>query len=184
MPWGLERWHGGHDLHFITFSCYHREPLLSPPCRDLFLQVLEGMRRRYQLVVVGYVVMPEHVHLLVSEPHRRRLATAVQALKLGVARRWWAEEHRRRPDLENRETPPNRFWQARYYDFNISTPAKRIEKLRYIHRNPVRRGLVEAPEMWRWSSFRAYAYEEPSPVRVNDWSVLKLKFVEPVSFPQ
>ena len=65
MPSGLERWHGGHDLHFITFSCYHRQPLLgSTERRDLFLRVLEQVRQRYRWVVMGYVVMPEHVHLL------------------------------------------------------------------------------------------------------------------------
>ena len=68
MPWGLERWHGGHDLHFLTFSCYRRQPwLASAPRRDLFVKVLEQVRQRYQWVVVGYVVMPEHIHLLVSE---------------------------------------------------------------------------------------------------------------------
>jgi putative transposase len=49
------------------------------------------------------------------------------------------------------------FWQTRYYDFNVRTERKRIEKLRYIHRNPVKRGLVESPEQWPWSSFRQYA---------------------------
>jgi putative transposase len=72
--------------------------------------------------------------------------------------------------------------QARYYDFNVCTSAKRVEKLRYLHRNPVRRGLVEAPEQWPWSSFRAYAYEESGPVSVSEWSVLKLKFVQPTAF--
>ncbi len=78
----LERWGGGHDLHFITFSCYHRQRLLgSARRRDLFLRVLEHVRQRYGWVVLGYVVMPEHVHLLVSEPPERKLATAIQALK-------------------------------------------------------------------------------------------------------
>ncbi len=87
MPWGLERWHGGHDLHFITFSCYGRQPLLATAQRrDLFLEVLERVRRRYSWVVLAYVVMPEHVHLLVSEPAERPLSTAIQALKLGFAR--------------------------------------------------------------------------------------------------
>jgi REP element-mobilizing transposase RayT len=104
MPSGLERWHGGDDLHFITFSCYHRQPLLgSTERRDLFLRVLEQVRQRYGWVVMGYVVMPEHVHLLVSEPRQGRLATAMQALKLGFARRVLAEQRRRdccpRPDL-------------------------------------------------------------------------------------
>ena len=96
MLWGLARWHGGHDLHFITFSCYRRQALLSNVHRrELFLRVLEDVRRRYQWVVIGYVVMPEHVHLLVSEPQQRPLATAIQALKLGFSRRLLAEERRR-----------------------------------------------------------------------------------------
>src|SRR5690349_11466992 len=83
-----ERFHGGRDLHFVTFSCYQRRPFLDDPLRrDLFLTTLERVRRRYRLVVVGYVVMPEHVHLLVSEPQRTNLSTAIQALKLGFVRR-------------------------------------------------------------------------------------------------
>jgi len=153
MPWGLERWHGGHDLHFITFSCYRRQALLSNAHRrEVFLKVLEEVRRRYQCVVIGYVVMPEHVHLLVSEPQQRPLATAIQALKLGFSRRLLAEERRPHPGRKTRETLGAHVWQARYYDFNVSTSAKRVEKLRYIHRNPVRRGLVEVPEQWPWSS--------------------------------
>jgi putative transposase len=85
MPQALHRFYGGRDLHFLTFSCYRRQPLFSEAVRcDLFLQVLERVRRRYRLVVLGYVVMPEHVHLLVSEPQRATLSTAIQALKLGV----------------------------------------------------------------------------------------------------
>ncbi|HZL69296.1 MAG TPA: transposase [Candidatus Limnocylindrales bacterium] len=187
MPWGLERWHGGRALHFITFSCCRRQPLLSSArCRDLFLTVLEQVRRRYRWVVLGYVVMPEHVHLLVSEPQQRPLATAMQALKLGFARRVLAEQRRRRRGAQADlfEHSAQRIWQARYYDFNVCTAHKRVEKLRYMHRNPVKRGLVEAPELWRWSSFRAYAYQEPGLVRVNDWSVQELKLRRAPTFPQ
>jgi putative transposase len=73
------------------------------------------------------------------------------------------------------EMPPVHIWQRRFYDFNVWSARKRIEKLRYMHRNPVQRGLVEEPEQWRWSSFRAYAYGETGPVRINDCSVLKMK---------
>jgi len=59
------------------------------------------------------------------------------------------------------------FWQTRFYDFNVFTEKKRIEKLRYMHRNPVKRGLVGSPEQWRWSSFRDYAYREKGLVTVN-----------------
>jgi REP element-mobilizing transposase RayT len=66
-------------------------------------------------------------------------------------------------------------WQRRFYDFNVDTDRKRIEKLRSMHRNPVKRGLVELPEQWRWSSYRWYAYQEEGPVRINEWGVLKMK---------
>jgi hypothetical protein len=58
-------------------------------------------------------------------------------------------------------------WQKRFYDFNVWTEEKQIEKLRYMHRNPVRRGLVDRPEQWEWSSFRFYLFGETGLVRVK-----------------
>jgi putative transposase len=58
-------------------------------------------------------------------------------------------------------------WQKRFCDFNVCSTEKRIEKLRYMHRNPVKRALVEAPEEWKWRSFRGYACREAGLVRVN-----------------
>ncbi len=189
MPRGLKRFYGAGDLHYITFSCYQRRPLLgSAQSRDLFLKVLEQVRRRYQFVVIGYVVMPEHVHLLLSEPQQDTPSKVMQALKLGFARRLLAQQRRRRDaqQLSLFEHAPRHVWQARFYDFNVWTERKRIEKLRYLHRNPVKRGLVESPEMWRWSSYRTYAFGEPGSVRVkpgsvrvNEWQVLKLKIRSP-----
>ena len=179
MPSGLKRFYGRGHLHFITASCYRRQPLLGSAWRrDLFVKVLEQVRQRYQLVVVGYVVMPEHFHLLISEPERANPSVVMQALKLGVARRILAARTGKRNENQGSlwaDTSANRLWQARFYDYNVWSGHKRVEKLRYIHRNPVRRGLVERPEQWRWSSFRAYAYGEGGPVRVNDWTVLKLR---------
>jgi REP element-mobilizing transposase RayT len=84
---GLQRFYGGRGLYFLTFSCYKRQPLFDDANRcDLFLQILERVRRRYLIVVLGYVVMPEHVHLLVTEPQGATLSTAIQALKLGLVR--------------------------------------------------------------------------------------------------
>jgi len=145
MPWGLRHFQQTRCLHFVTFSCYHRAPLLSAPrARIVFEQNLERVRQWYGFFVSGYVVMPEHVHLLISEPERARLSLALQMLKQNVAR-------------QLREVEGGPFWQARYYDFNVWSEAKRIEKLRYIHRNPVRRGFVQRPEDWAWSSFLHYA---------------------------
>jgi putative transposase len=139
MPRGLVRFQQTENFHFLTFSCYHRLPYLNiVAAREIFESALERMQRRYNLLVAGYVVMPEHVHLLVNEPRRGSLARSIQALKLSVA-------------MRRTERP---FWQARYYDFNVRSEEKRIEKLRYMHRNPVKRGLVVRPEDWKWSSFR------------------------------
>ena len=76
---------------------------------------------------------------------------------------------------------PGEIWQRRFYDFNVWTERKRIEKLRYMHRNPVKRGLVVQPEQWAWSSFRSYAFGEARPVRINDCQVLELKIRPPAA---
>jgi REP-associated tyrosine transposase len=135
MPWGLKRYQQARQLHFITFSCYHRAPLLgSPQARDAFVRGLEQVRRWYGFYVAGYIVMPEHVHLLISEPERGSLALSLQMLKQTVSQKLGGI------------SPGRPFWQARYHDFNVWSERKRVEKLRYMHRNPVKRGLVENPE--------------------------------------
>jgi putative transposase len=145
--------------------------------------VLEQVRRRYKLVVIGYVVMPEHVHLLVSEPQQGNPSKVIQAVKLGFARCVLAEQRRRRNPQQGSlfQHVPHHIWQPRFYDFKVWTERKRLEKLRYMHRNPVKRGLVESPEMWRWSSYRTYACGERGPVGVNEWQSLRTKIRSPVA---
>ena len=178
----LQRYYGAGDLHFITCSCYRRQPFLATAWRrDLFLTVLEQVRQRYEFVVVGYVVMPEHIHLLISEPQRTNPSVVMQAVKIGFARRVLARARRQRDPQQSDlfEPMPQHISQKRFYDFNVWTYRKRVEKLRYMHRNPVQRNLVTSPELWRWSSFRAYSLGEPGQVRVNAWEVLKLKIRAP-----
>lgn len=162
MPRGLHRFQQTRDMHFITFSCYRRQPKLGTVrARNAFEQSLERTRSAYEFFVTGYIVMPEHVHLLVTEPESRPLAAAMQALKQSVAR-----------TLALRAPEP--FWQARYYDFNVWSEEKRIEKLRYLHRNPVARGLVERPEDWPWSSFRHHATGVEGAVEIeSEWTARK-----------
>ena len=86
MPSGLHRTYGAHHLHFITCSCYRRLPFLDTArAGDRFLSILEQTRRRYQFVVVGYVVMPEHIHLLITEPEVGTPSTVMQVLKQRTA---------------------------------------------------------------------------------------------------
>jgi putative transposase len=170
MPAGLHRAYGAHHLHFITCSCYRRLSLLnSMRSRDCFLNILEQTRQRYRFVVVGYVVMPEHVHLLITEPERGSPSTVMQVLKQRTAHALLPKRKRRDPRQRNLfgDEGGRAFWQARFYDFNVWTAKKRVEKLRYMHGNPVKRGLVESPEQWPWSSYRFYGLGERGPVEVN-----------------
>lgn len=129
--------------------------------RDIFEENLEQVRRWYGMYVIGYVVMPEHVHLLISEPARKDLAVTLQMLKQITSRKL------RTPKLAQ-------FWQVRYYDFPVWTEKKRIEKLRYIHRNPISRGLALEPQDWKWSSFAHHATGIEGTVEIESrWTAAK-----------
>ena len=152
MPPRLERRQQTGHLHFITFSCHDRNPYLnSLEAKAIFEIVLESTSNRYDFPIIGYVIMPEHVHLLIPEPPVKPLGVALAVIKREVS-------------TKLREKP---FWLPRYYDFNVFTHHKRIEKLRYMHRNPVVRGLVEKPEDYKWSSFRTYALHEQGKVTIT-----------------
>jgi len=95
--------------------------------------------------------MSNHIHLLLSEPDRTTLSVVIQVIKQRFSR-----------------TRKEEFvWEPRFHDFNVFTERKRIEKLRYMHRNPATAGLVAQPEDWPWSSFRSYACREPQPIRIT-----------------
>jgi putative transposase len=180
MPNRLHRYYGAGYLHFITTSCYQRPRLLGTArSRDLFLQVLESVRGRYRFVVVGYVVMPEHVRLLLGEPERGNPSAVMQALKQGFARRLLARLRRtadpRQSSLWNTPVAEGRIWQHRFYDFVVFTAKKRVEKLDYMHHNPVKRGLVLETEQWKWSSYRFYALAERGVVLVNEAQKIVLR---------
>lgn len=130
MPSDLRRFHHSGQTHFVTFTCYHRyRYFTSSAPYGLLLLCLEAMRRRFRMSVYGFVVMPEHVHLLLSEP------------------------------------------KTRYYDRNVRDAKEFTEKLRYLHRNPVKRGLVCEPGEWKWSSFRHYMHREMGPVEIeSEWT--------------
>ena len=144
MPSGLKRFQNAESLHFIPFSCFHRLPLPEAPgARETFEAVLEETRAHHRARVYAYVPMPEHVHLLVNEPPQILLAQFLKVVKQRTSRKLRGER--------------KKFWQDRTYDSNVRGEKARSEVIRYIHRNPVKRRLVEKPEDWPWSSFRHYA---------------------------
>ena len=163
MPRGLRRYHESGHSHFVTFSCYRRQAKFDRgELYDLFPECLERMRRRFVMCVYGYVVMPEHVHVLLSEPEKATLADAIHYLKLSFTKR-----------LAQRGggQTPGSFWQKRYYDRNVRNWQEFTVKLRYLHRNPVKRGLVKNAADWKWSSFRHYAFREIGVVEIeSEWT--------------
>jgi putative transposase len=152
MPSGLRRLHGGGQGHYLTFSCYKRQPYLAAPeTRDAFERKLEQTRAKFDFIISAYVIMPEHVHLLLSEPRIGQFADAIHWMKLSFSK----------------SMRKGRFWQERGFDFNIFTEKKWAEKVVYIHLNPVRRKLVARAQDWRWSSAGAYETLQCGAVRIH-----------------
>jgi putative transposase len=173
MPKGLKRYYGQGHLHFLTFSCYRRLPLLGTTrARNVFVTELRRVRREYGFLLVGYVVMPNHVHLLMSEPLKGTPSTVLQMLKQRVSRRM-RRKGRERPQGQLSLRFPKfladlpQFWQPRFYDFNVYSHGKKKEKLEYMHANPVVRGLAKHPQDWPWSSFSFYAKDEAGLLEID-----------------
>ena len=168
----LRRYYGRDDLHFITFSCYRRRPFLGTPrSRHRFVEILDEVRCRHEFQLLDYVVMPEHIHLVISEPKKGNPSKVLQVLKQEVSR---ALRRRSRNSSAQLSLPfPSTgadapaFWQRRFYDFNVWSSRKLKEKLDYMHRNPVQRKLVRDPRDWPWSSWSYYENGEHGLIRID-----------------
>jgi putative transposase len=180
MPSGLRRRYGQRHLHFITCSCYRRLPLFaSARSKNLFVKILGEVRDRYGFFLVGYVVMPEHIHLLIGEPAKGTPSTVMQVLKQRVSRRMRRKARRGASPAQltllfgRSDHFLPQFWQSRFYDFTVtgstwSPPETRfVEKLHYMHMNPVKRKLAVHPKDWPWSSFSFYAIKDPGLIRID-----------------
>ncbi len=173
MPKNLKRYTGKGHLHFLTFSCYRRRPLLaSAQARNLFVHALGIIRERWKFLLVGYVVMPNHMHLLIGEPERGTPSTVLQVLKQRVSRDLRKRGRRKAAGqlslpFAGGDSGLLHFWQPRFHDFNVHSAKKRREKLVYMHSNPVKRGLVKSPADWLWSSFSFYEKGEKGLISID-----------------
>ncbi len=175
----LERREVAGGARFITFSCERRLALLqNPKIRDVFARSLSEARDRHRFEMFAWVVMPEHVHLLVRPREDERLDRALLGLKLSVAqrviRRWRELDAPILAEITRANGLP-RFWQkGGGFDRNVRDAAEFSRHVRYIHRNPVERGLVSEPADWSWSSLgwwlgdRGCLECDPSPDGLSD----------------
>ena len=151
------------QARFVTFSCYHRLPLLNDPkTRKAFVEQIEFQREKHQLRIVAWVIMPEHVHLILC-PLDGQIGSSLRSIKQGFARSMLAGWKANQSNIIQSLTDPRgvaHFWQrGGGYDRNMRDQDELNEKIEYIHWNPVRRELVEQPTEWIWSSARDYAGE-------------------------
>ncbi|HVW02833.1 MAG TPA: transposase [Planctomycetaceae bacterium] len=142
--------------HFVTFSVYRRRKLLdSDRPKRIVLGVLNEQLAAFEARCLGFVLMPEHVHAIVWFPLPGQLSDFMHEWKRQSSleiRKWL----RRNLTQYGHALDKQRFWQPKYYPFEIYSQKKLEEKLNYMHWNPVRRGLVGRPVDWRWSSARWY----------------------------
>jgi putative transposase len=145
----------------------------SSRAKNLLVKILGEVRDRYGFALAGYVVMPNHIHLLIGEPAKGTPSTVMQVLKQRVSRRIRRKPRKKMPSQQLRlpfrhaHDFLRQFWQSRFYDFNVWSQTKFVEKLQYMHMNPVKRKLVAHPKDWPWSSFLFYAKKESGLVRID-----------------
>jgi putative transposase len=165
------------DAHFLAFSCFQRLRLLSKDrTRKWFIEALENARRKHRFHLWAWVIMPEHVHLLIypTSTDPGHIATVLGELKRPVGGRAIVFLIERKSSFIERLTVRNktrtyrRFWQAGPgQDHNIYNPETAHRVFEYIHNNPVIRGLVARPEDWYWSSARDWLGQIDVPIRVD-----------------
>ena len=171
------------DAHELTFSCFRRLPLLdSDGIRRVFLNQLNKARERWDFELWAYVLMPEHVHLLVWPKSRvYDIAAIRKSIKQSVPQRAVHYMRRRQPDalkafeVLRQGVLGYRFWQeGGGYDRNLFSPRAIGKVIGYIHNNPVRRGLVTSPLEWPWSSARWYAGLDVNAIEVDRCPALRM----------
>ena len=171
----LRHYDNFNTARFVTFSCYHRYQLLnSRAAQDCFVHQLRSIRDRYRLKLFGYVIMPEHVHLVMHPTTTLALGRVIGELKSLSARailssnQMVTDQERSRLRITRRGESRVAFWQPRCYDHNCRTPETVVEKINYCHNNPVKRGLVGSPADWRYSSYRWYQGVEDVPLEMDE----------------
>ncbi len=143
--------------HFVTFSCYRRRRLLDDDAaKRIVLDVLNSLLASRKALCLGFVVMPNHVHAILWFPTPGQLSVFMQQWKRLTSHRLRLLVRNRFVHYAEKTGPDDPFWQSKYYPFNLYTEPKIWQKLKYMHKNPVRAGLVAQPCDWVFSSARRY----------------------------
>jgi len=158
---------------FVTFTCYRRQQLLTAPfVIGAFLHAMDDARKKYHFRLYGYVIMPEHVHLVIHPPDGTLLGPLIGEIKSKSGAKIIADSLIQLPDncrVERSGQTRWAFWQPRCYDHNCRSPEIVLEKIHYCHNNPVKRGLSREPGDWRWSSYNWYIGKRDVPIEIDEF---------------
>ncbi|MFA6525306.1 MAG: transposase [Patescibacteria group bacterium] len=168
----MKRYNIPGQVHFVTTRTLNSVPYFSDNiCCDILLSVINRLRNELKFNLIGFVLNPNHIHLLLKlwvgsnlfEPEANEFASTrgnisyvVQRIKGGSAR-----------EINRYLKTAGCVWQKNFYDFNIYSERKLIQKLNYIHYNPVKHGLVKNPEDWRYSSWQNYYQDDDSTIIID-----------------
>ncbi|MBU0984105.1 MAG: transposase [candidate division Zixibacteria bacterium] len=144
---------------FVTFTCFRRHRYLTTQiARDIVLAGVSHLRSYRHIRILGWVVMPEHVHLVLMPPDGCALGDAIGRFKAWTSRKILSDPAYTGRVLR-RDDGRRALWQRRCYDHNCRTQDVVREKINYCHLNPVKRELVRHPSDWPWSSYNWYRGE-------------------------
>ena len=163
------------EAHELTYSCYRRRKFLAKDrTREYFVHAVEKARDIHGFHLWAYVIMPEHVHMIIFPPHEKYDVGSIQkSIKQSVSRRainyLWRENRAGLKLLETgQKNTPHSFWLAGGgYDRNVITYTALEHMVNYTHNNPVRRGLVEEPGDWKWSSYNEWHAPGTGPLSLD-----------------
>jgi putative transposase len=149
---------------FITFNSYRNQPsLTNDSAKAILARFLNQTRQKYGFRLLGYVFMPEHVHLVIHPIDGTPVGKVIREIKSLSARDWFRLHEPPAQDVTRV------YWQKRCYDHNCRTAEVVREKIEYCHTNPVRRGLVNEPAEWKWSSYNWYSGRRDVPLQMDDY---------------
>jgi putative transposase len=159
-------------VRFITFSCYRRYPIFSEVRSiELLIEQVKRLRADYGVRILGYVIMPDHVHLVLWPPRGIQLGVLIGQVKGRSGRKIilnWEQKIPEQLAVPWRAERQYQVFQRRCYDHNCRSVREVSEKIEYCHKNPIVRGLVQSAEDWEWSSCRWYAGMRDVPLEIDD----------------
>jgi putative transposase len=180
MVMGLPRFHIEGHVYYITTVIYNRLPIFTRPSFVIPLyDSLNFYRYNQQFKLLGYVIMPDHMHLIIWPHGKATVSDIMRDYKKFTSTRIirqtevenveeWIAAFQQAGQETGRST--NKVWQDSYWDVNIYTERFLRQKLNYVHRNPVRAGLVEKPEDYVYSSYRNYVFDEEWLIEIDrEW---------------